>query len=45
MLAGLARSGELDLAGMVTKRIGLEDVERAFADMEAGEVIRSVVVQ
>ncbi len=45
MLAGLARSGELDLAGMVTKRIGLDDVERAFADMEAGEVIRSVVVQ
>jgi S-(hydroxymethyl)mycothiol dehydrogenase len=43
-LAQLARDGRLDLAGMVTKRIGLEDVERAFADMESGEVIRSVIV-
>jgi Zn-dependent alcohol dehydrogenase len=30
---------------MVTKKIALEDVEQAFADMEAGDVIRSVVVQ
>lgn len=43
-LAQLAADGQLDLAGMVTKRIGLDDVERAFGDMEAGEVIRSVVV-
>lgn len=43
MLARLALDGELDLAGMVTKEIALEDVERAFADMEAGEVIRSVI--
>jgi S-(hydroxymethyl)mycothiol dehydrogenase len=43
-LARLAADGQLDLAGMVTKRIGLDDVEHAFADMEAGEVIRSVVV-
>jgi S-(hydroxymethyl)mycothiol dehydrogenase len=43
-LAELARDGRLDLAGMVTKRIGLEDVERAFVDMESGEVIRSVIV-
>jgi S-(hydroxymethyl)mycothiol dehydrogenase len=45
MLAQLALEGKLDLAGMVTKKIALEDVEQAFADMEAGEVIRSVVVQ
>jgi S-(hydroxymethyl)mycothiol dehydrogenase len=45
LLAGYAADGRLDLAGMVTKRIALEDVERAFEDMEAGEVIRSVVVQ
>lgn len=44
MLAQLASEGRLDLAGMVTKRIGLDDVEQAFDDMEAGDVIRSVVV-
>jgi S-(hydroxymethyl)mycothiol dehydrogenase len=44
MLAQLALDGRLDLAGMVTKRIGLDDVEQAFEDMEAGDVIRSVVV-
>jgi S-(hydroxymethyl)mycothiol dehydrogenase len=45
LLTRLALDGQLDLAGMVTKTIALEDVEQAFADMEAGEVIRSVVVQ
>jgi S-(hydroxymethyl)mycothiol dehydrogenase len=45
MLAQLALDGKLDLAGMVTKRIALDDVGQAFRDMEAGEVIRSVVVQ
>jgi S-(hydroxymethyl)mycothiol dehydrogenase len=44
LLTELALSGKLEVAGMVTKRIALEDVEQAFADMEAGEVIRSVVV-
>jgi S-(hydroxymethyl)mycothiol dehydrogenase len=44
MLAQLALDGRLDLAGMVTKRIGLDDVGQAFEDMEAGDVIRSVVV-
>jgi S-(hydroxymethyl)mycothiol dehydrogenase len=43
-LARLAADGQLDLAGMVTKRIGLDDVEQAFVDMEAGEVIRSVIL-
>jgi S-(hydroxymethyl)mycothiol dehydrogenase len=43
-LAQFAADGQLDLAGMVTKTIALDDVEHAFADMEAGEVIRSVVV-
>ena len=43
-LAELAAEGRLDLAGMVTKRITLDDVPQAFADMEAGEVIRSVVL-
>jgi S-(hydroxymethyl)mycothiol dehydrogenase len=43
-LAELAATGRLDLAGMITKTIALDDVEQAFVDMEAGEVIRSVVV-
>jgi S-(hydroxymethyl)mycothiol dehydrogenase len=43
-LAQFASEGRLDLAGMVTKRIALDDVAQAFEDMEAGEVIRSVVV-
>jgi S-(hydroxymethyl)mycothiol dehydrogenase len=43
-LAQLALDGEIDLAGMVTKRIALDDVVQAFADMEAGDVIRSVIV-
>ena len=42
-LARFAAEGRLDLAGMVSKRIALDDVEQAFADMQAGEVIRSVV--
>ena len=43
-LAQLALDGQIDLAGMVTKRIALDDVVQAFDDMEAGEVIRSVIV-
>jgi S-(hydroxymethyl)mycothiol dehydrogenase len=43
LLMRLAREGALDLAGMVTKTIALEDVERAFEEMEAGDVIRSVI--
>jgi S-(hydroxymethyl)mycothiol dehydrogenase len=45
MLAQLALDGKLDLAGMVSKTIALEDVPRAFDDMRAGNVIRSVIVQ
>jgi S-(hydroxymethyl)mycothiol dehydrogenase len=43
LLARLAVEGKLDLAGMVSRTIGLDDVEQAFADMEAGDVIRSVI--
>jgi S-(hydroxymethyl)mycothiol dehydrogenase len=39
-----AAEGKLDLAGMVTKRIGLEDVAQAFDDLKAGDVIRSVIL-
>ena len=42
-LLQLALDGELDLAGMVTKTIALEDVDRAFDELKAGNVIRSVI--
>ena len=34
---------ELDLEGMITRRIQLEDINGAFRAMQAGEVIRSVI--
>lgn len=43
-LAQWALDGKLDLAAMVSKRIGLEDVPHAFDDLRAGDVVRSVVV-
>lgn len=42
-LIGLWRAGRLDLEGMITRRIGIEDVNDAFAAMQAGEVIRQVI--
>jgi S-(hydroxymethyl)mycothiol dehydrogenase len=44
LLTKLALEGKLDVAGMVTNTITLDEVEQAFVDMEAGDVIRSVVV-
>jgi len=43
-LVAWAREGKLDLEGMVTQTIGLDEVDRAFADLEAGNVIRSVIL-
>ncbi|MCD1145644.1 S-(hydroxymethyl)mycothiol dehydrogenase [Kocuria sp. LUK] len=43
MLVDQYRLGRLDLDGFVSERIGLEDVEPAFAKMLAGKVLRSVV--
>jgi S-(hydroxymethyl)glutathione dehydrogenase/alcohol dehydrogenase len=40
----LIETGRLDLGSMVSRRIGLDDVNDAFRAMEAGEVIRSVIV-
>ena len=42
-LAQWALDGKLDLAGMVTKRVPLDDVEAALADLRRGDVIRSVI--
>ncbi len=44
LLAQLYLDGLLNLDKMVTKTIGLSDVEQAFHDMETGDVLRSVVV-
>ena len=43
-LVDLVRRGAIDAAGMVSRRIGLDDVGDAFRAMEAGEVARSVIV-
>ncbi|HET6874811.1 MAG TPA: zinc-binding dehydrogenase, partial [Acidimicrobiales bacterium] len=43
MLIDLYLSGRLDLDGFVTETIGLDAVEAAFARMQRGEVLRSVV--
>ena len=37
-------AGKLHLDQMVSKRIGLEDINEAFVDMKSGEVARSVIV-
>jgi S-(hydroxymethyl)mycothiol dehydrogenase len=44
LLVELWQQGRLDLDGFVSERIGLGDVEKAFAAMERGGVLRSVVV-
>ena len=44
LLAQLYLQGKLDLDGMVTRKIRLEDVEEAFHEMETGNVIRSVIL-
>jgi S-(hydroxymethyl)mycothiol dehydrogenase len=44
MLIDQYKLGRLDLEGFVTERIGLGDVEAAFAKMSGGNVLRSVVV-
>jgi S-(hydroxymethyl)mycothiol dehydrogenase len=43
-LVDLYLQGRLDLDAFVSEEIGLGDVEEAFAKMEHGEVLRSVVV-
>ncbi|GAA3193527.1 S-(hydroxymethyl)mycothiol dehydrogenase [Actinocorallia longicatena] len=44
MLIDLHLQGRLDLGAFVTETIALEDVEKAFERMHAGDVLRSVVV-
>ena len=40
----LVDTGRLNVADMVSRRIKLEEINDAFRAMEAGEVIRSVIV-
>jgi S-(hydroxymethyl)glutathione dehydrogenase/alcohol dehydrogenase len=40
----LVEHGKLDLAHMITRTMSLDDVNEAFRAMQAGEVIRSVLV-
>jgi len=42
-LFDLYRAGRLDLAGMITQRLTLDDVNDAFAALASGEVIRQVI--
>ena len=42
-LVRLAEAGRLDLAGMVSRRVPLGEVNAAIAAIEAGDVIRSVL--
>ena len=44
MLVDLYNQGRLDLDGFVSERIGLGDVQEAFAHMATGDVLRSVVM-
>ncbi|WP_329563092.1 S-(hydroxymethyl)mycothiol dehydrogenase [Kitasatospora sp. NBC_01266] len=44
MLIDLYLQGRLDLDAFVTETIGLDEVEQAFARMQGGDVLRSVVV-
>lgn len=42
-LLALWRSGQLDLDGMITRRLAIDDVNDAFDAMQSGEVIRQVI--
>ena len=42
-LLALWRSGQLDLEGMITRRLTLDDVNDAFGALSSGDVIRQVI--
>ena len=44
LLAEWYRTGDLDLDRMVSRRITIHDVQDAFAAMERGDTLRSVIV-
>jgi S-(hydroxymethyl)mycothiol dehydrogenase len=44
MLIDLFQQGRLPLDKFVSETIGIDDIEAAFTKMQAGDVLRSVVV-
>lgn len=43
MLAAMYESGQLLLEEMITKRYALDEINEAYADLAAGELIRGVI--
>ena len=43
LLLALWRAGRLDLDGMITQRLSLDDLNDAFAALKSGEVIRQII--
>jgi len=43
-LLGLWRAGRLDLDGMISRRLGLDDVNDALDALKGGEVVRQVIL-
>ncbi len=44
LFVGLWRAGKLDIDGLITRRIGFEDLNDAVRALNDGEVIRQVVL-
>jgi S-(hydroxymethyl)glutathione dehydrogenase/alcohol dehydrogenase len=42
-LLSLWRAGKLDLEGMITRRLTIDDVNDAFGALSSGDVIRQVI--
>lgn len=42
-ILGMWRAGRLDLENLISRKLGLEQVDEAFAAMEAGDELRSVI--
>jgi threonine dehydrogenase-like Zn-dependent dehydrogenase len=43
LLATMYESGQLLLDEMITKRYGLDEINEAYADLAAGQLIRGVI--
>ena len=43
-MLGLWRTGRLDLDGMITQRLKLDDIDQALAALGRGDVVRQVII-
>jgi S-(hydroxymethyl)glutathione dehydrogenase / alcohol dehydrogenase len=43
-LLGLWRAGRLDLEGMITQRLKLDDVDHALGALGHGDIVRQVII-